>query len=118
MASVAPPVPSNEAAADLRLPGRLIEGGNLSEAQLETILMANDAHARDLPGRFTIDDDQTRQTALEKEGVHVSLANLLSYPFVKSAVDGGRLSLHGLWTDISDMELHLFDGKIEEFIRA
>jgi hypothetical protein len=67
MASVAPPVPSNEAAADLRLPGRLIEGGNLSEAQLETILMANDAHARDLPGRFTIDDDQTRMTRADDD---------------------------------------------------
>ena len=60
MASVAPPAPSSDAAADLRLPGRLIEEGYLSEAQLETILMANDAHERDLPGRFTIDEDQTR----------------------------------------------------------
>ena len=60
MASVAPPVPSNAAVAELRLPGRLIEEGHLSEAQLETIVMANDAHERDLPGRFTIDEDQTR----------------------------------------------------------
>jgi len=62
MASVAPPMPSSDAASDLRLPGRLIAEGQLSEAQLETIIMANDAHARDLPGRFTIDDDQTRMT--------------------------------------------------------
>ena len=62
MASVAPPVPSIAAAADLRLPGRLIEEGHLSEAQLDTILMANDAHERDLPGRFTIDEDQSRMT--------------------------------------------------------
>ena len=62
MASVAPPAPSSDAAADLRLPGRLIEEGHLSEAQLETIVMANDAHERDLPGRFTIDEDQTRMT--------------------------------------------------------
>jgi hypothetical protein len=67
MASVAPPVPSNEAASDLRLPGRLIERGHLSEAQLETILMANDAHARDLPGRFTIDEDRTRMTRADDD---------------------------------------------------
>ena len=67
MASVAPPVPSNEAASDLRLPGRLIEGGHLSEAQLETILMANDAHARDLPGRFKIDEDQSRMTRADDD---------------------------------------------------
>ncbi|WP_143747419.1 strawberry notch-like NTP hydrolase domain-containing protein, partial [Marinibacterium profundimaris] len=67
MASVAPPAPSSEAAAHLRLPGRLIEGGHLSEAQLETILMANDAHERDLPGRFTIDEDQTRMTRADDD---------------------------------------------------
>ena len=67
MASVAPPVPSSEAADGLRLPGRLIEEGHLSEAQLETILMANDAHARDLPGRFTIDEDQTRMTRADDD---------------------------------------------------
>ena len=67
MASVAPPVPSNEAASDLRLPGRLIEEGHLSEAQLETILMANDAHGRDLPGRFMIDEDQTRMSRADDD---------------------------------------------------
>ncbi|MEC7761745.1 MAG: strawberry notch family protein [Pseudomonadota bacterium] len=67
MASVAPPVPSSDAAADLQLPGRLIEEGHLSEAQLETIVMANDAHERDLPGRFTIDEDQTRMTRADDD---------------------------------------------------
>ena len=62
MASVAPPMPSNTGRDGLRLPARLIEEGHLSEAQLETIIMAHDAHGRDLPGRFTIDDDQTKLT--------------------------------------------------------
>lgn len=31
----------------------------LTAAQLETIIMAHDGHGRDLPGRFTIDGDQT-----------------------------------------------------------
>lgn len=60
MASVAPPVPSLQVAEGLRLPNRLIAEGHLSEAQLETIIMANDAHGRDLPGDFTINDDQTK----------------------------------------------------------
>ena len=67
MASVAPPMPSIDAARDLRLPARLIKEGHLSEAQLETILTANDAHARDLPGRFTIDEDQTRMTRADDD---------------------------------------------------
>lgn len=62
MASVAPPVPSGAASAELRLPAKLIEEGHLSEAQLETIIMAHDVHGRDLPGQFTIDGDQTKLT--------------------------------------------------------
>ena len=67
MASVAPPVPALQAAEGLRLPSRLIAEGYLSEAQLETIIMANDAHARDLPGKFTIDDDQTKMLRSDEE---------------------------------------------------
>jgi predicted RNA methylase len=67
MASVAPPAPSREASEALRLPARLIEEGHLSEAQLETIIMANDAHGRDLPGRFSIDDDQTKLTRADDD---------------------------------------------------
>ncbi|WP_425596492.1 strawberry notch-like NTP hydrolase domain-containing protein [Roseobacter litoralis] len=67
MASVAPPVPSSEAAEGLRLPGRIIAEGHLSEAQLETIIMANDAHARDLPGRFMIDEEQTKLTRADDD---------------------------------------------------
>ena len=67
MASVAPPVPSLQAAEGLRLPNRLIAEGHLSEAQLETIIMANDAHARDLPGKFTIDEDQTKMLRSDED---------------------------------------------------
>ncbi|MCO6385357.1 bifunctional class I SAM-dependent methyltransferase/DEAD/DEAH box helicase [Oceanicola sp. 502str15] len=67
MASVAPPMPSTGGARELRLPARLVEEGHLSEAQLETILMAHDAHARDLPGRFTIDSDHTRLTRADDD---------------------------------------------------
>ena len=67
MASVAPPVPSLHAAEGLRLPNRLIAEGHLSEAQLETIIMANDAHARNLPGKFTIDDDQTKMLRRDED---------------------------------------------------
>ena len=67
MASVAPPLPSDTGDEDLRLPYRLIEEGHLSEAQLETVIMAHDAHGRDLPGRFTIDDDQSKLTRADED---------------------------------------------------
>lgn len=60
MASVAPPMPDDAHNGALKLPAKLINDGLLSDAQLETIIMAHDAHARDLPGRFVINDDQTQ----------------------------------------------------------
>lgn len=54
-------------------------------------------------------DDEARLRHLEKEAVLVSLENLLSYPFVEAAVDAGRLSVHGLWFDISDGRLEAYD---------
>lgn len=61
---------------------------------------------------------EDRQTALEKEGVQLSLENLLGYPFVAEAVDAGRLTLHGVWTDISDMGLETFDGTVRHFVKT
>ncbi|GAA5075472.1 carbonic anhydrase [Roseibacterium beibuensis] len=62
-----------------------------------------------------IEDKAMRQTALEKEGIQVSLENLLGYPFVKEAVDAGQLTLHGIWANISDMDLETFDGSVRRF---
>ena len=59
-----------------------------------------------------------RQTALEKEGIEISLANLLDYPFVAEAVETGQLTLHGLWTDLAEMDLETFDGAVRHFVRG
>ena len=53
--------------------------------------------------------DEVRKTALEKEAVLVSLENLMTFPFVKEAVEGERLTLHGLWNDIGSGTLEEFD---------
>ncbi|MCX7561555.1 strawberry notch family protein [Sulfitobacter sp. F26204] len=60
MASVAPPAPAARQIAELQLPKRITSEGVLSDAQLETIIMANDAHERNLPGKFTINDNNTQ----------------------------------------------------------
>ena len=49
--------------------------------------------------------------ALEFEGVLVSLKNLMSFPFVKEAVEAEMMSLHGLWHDIGDGGLFFYDPK-------
>lgn len=72
------------------------------------------------PGHSRIADltkEEDRQTALEKEAIHLSLENLMGYPFVAEAVDGGRLTLHGLWTDIAEMDLETYDGTVRHFVR-
>jgi carbonic anhydrase len=65
-----------------------------------------------------LENEEDRQTALEKEGIHLSLENLLGYPFVAEAVDAGRLTLHGLWTDLAEMDLETFDGTVRHFVQT
>ena len=49
-----------------------------------------------------IKDQAERTKALEKQAILVSLENLMTFPFVKEAVDKGNLTLHGLWHDIGE----------------
>lgn len=56
------------------------------------------------------------QTALEQEGVKVSLANLKTFPFVQERLESGKLSLHGAVFAIADGRLRVLDdgsGKFE-----
>lgn len=54
-------------------------------------------------------EDAARLRALEKAAVTVSLGNLMTFPFVRAAVEDERLTLHGLWHDIGEGELESFD---------
>jgi len=42
------------------------------------------------------------ERALEQEAVLISLANLMTFPFLQERVETGDLSLHGLWTEIGE----------------
>lgn len=61
-------------------------------------------------------DSTARLQALEKEGVLVSLENLMGFPFVAAAVERGELTLHGLWNDIGEGSLEAYDGEVEAFV--
>ncbi len=52
-------------------------------------------------------DDALRE--LEHEAVRTSIMNLASFPFVKDAIDAGRLTLHGAWIDIADGQMHTLE---------
>ena len=56
-----------------------------------------------------ISDKKEQVTALEKHAVVTSLENLMTFPFVRSAVEEESLSLHGLWTDIGEGGLSGYD---------
>ena len=48
--------------------------------------------------------------ALEREGVVVSLENLMSFPFVRAAIEAETMSIHGLWNDIGEGTLLCYDA--------
>jgi len=54
--------------------------------------------------------------ALEKQAVLVSLENLMSFPFVRAAVEAEELTLHGLWTSIGEGSLEQYDPDRGGFI--
>ncbi|MCV6825856.1 MULTISPECIES: carbonic anhydrase [Halocynthiibacter] len=62
-----------------------------------------------------LEQETDRVRALEKEAVLVSLENLMSFPFVKDAVDQQKLSLHGLWHDIGKGGLEYYNKDTGEF---
>lgn len=49
------------------------------------------------------------QHALEQEAVKVSIANLLTFPFVRERVEAGRLTIHGAVFAIADGKLRVLD---------
>jgi len=57
-----------------------------------------------------------RIRALEQQSVLISLENLMSFPFVKSAVESHEMSIHGLWNDIADGSLMQFDPASGGFV--
>lgn len=60
-------------------------------------------------------DRQKQLTAFEKEAVVLSLSNLVTYPFVKDAVDAGTLNLHGLWINIGSGQLETYDPESKTY---
>ncbi|SLN28477.1 Carbonic anhydrase 1 [Pseudoruegeria aquimaris] len=63
-----------------------------------------------------IEDEAARTRALEKEAVLVSIENLMSFPFVKEAVEAERLALHGLWHDIGNGTLEEYRPSEDRFV--
>ncbi|MGE0046671.1 MAG: carbonic anhydrase [Hyphomonadaceae bacterium] len=64
--------------------------------------------------------DQSRGdacTALEFESIRVSLENLASFPFIRAALDAGKVRLEGARFGVADGILELMDPNTGEFAR-
>jgi carbonic anhydrase len=92
--------------------------GNAPELEKETsfvgrwmdILRPGYERVKDLPE--TVD----QISALEREGVVISLENLMTFPFIRKGVEDETLNLHGLWNDISSGGLESYEGAKKRFV--
>ena len=58
--------------------------------------------------------DRVRE--LEKQTVVTAITNLMTFPFIKTAVEDDMLTLHGLWNDIAEGGLEYWDVETDSFI--
>ena len=64
-----------------------------------------------------IEGAEDQVASLDREAVMISIENLITFPFVKDAVDKNDLTLHGLWTDIAEGTLEQFDVTKQNFVK-
>jgi carbonic anhydrase len=57
-------------------------------------------------------------TRIEKAAVFRSLENLMTFPFVRSAVEGGAMLLHGAYFGVAEGSLFVLDKATKEFRSA
>ncbi|WP_417740954.1 carbonic anhydrase [Salipiger sp.] len=69
------------------------------------------------PGYEKVKDlpDSEISKALEHQAVLTSLENLMTFPFVREAVENQELTLHGVWHEIGKGNIEVFDPKIGRF---
>ena len=63
-----------------------------------------------------IADEAERRHALERQAVVISLENLMTFPFVRDAVEAENMTLHGLWTDIGEGGLQQYEPTTGDFV--
>ena len=54
-------------------------------------------------------------TRIEKAAVFRSLENLMTFPFVRTAVERGEMKLHGAYFGVAEGSLFVLDRETKEF---
>jgi len=71
-----------------------------------------------LPAIKNLDKNLSSEKAisqLEKVSIISSIDNILTYPFVEKAVKNGKLSIYGLWHNISSGDLERYNSETKAF---
>jgi carbonic anhydrase len=74
--------------------------------------------ARDRALALTLSSGQSMEAAqkvCEHETVAISLANLMTFPWIRERVQAGQMALHGLWFDMEDGSLFHLDPHTNTF---
>ena len=62
-----------------------------------------------------IEDEADQAREMEKQTIITSLENLMTFPWIQSAVTEGELTLHGLWNDIAQGGLEYYSPDDQKF---
>lgn len=96
------------------LEGTSGEGGSFIESWMKIAESAREAVLSRNPGS----EARALAKECEKQAILGSLSNLMTFPWIKSRVEEGRLELHGWYFDIeSGALLGYLDGKFESVSR-
>jgi carbonic anhydrase len=60
--------------------------------------------------KYSLLTNTERQTMLERFSIRNSIANLRTFPYVKTLEAEGKLAVHGAWFDISTGELWVMNA--------
>ena len=74
-------------------------------------LLARDAVLRALPN----ESKTTQATACEQASILISLANLMSFPWIRERVENNTLRLHGWYFDIARQEVLAYSADTRAF---
>lgn len=70
---------------------------------------------KDVRDNLKTNDKETKYCSCEKAGIKKSIENLMTFPFVKDAVENGELKLNGWYFNIGDASLSTLDKETGNF---
>jgi carbonic anhydrase len=93
--------------------GAMVRGTQISGDDFVSAWMKIAAPARERAISLAKGDLDAAQTLAEKEGIKSSIANLMTFPWIKSRVESGDVAVHGLYFDLATATLYLLQDSGE-----